>query len=58
VLATYMNALVHFEMIYGRPATDLPKVARVGGVTLSLSPVQVAMLQKAAHETVVEWGIP
>jgi hypothetical protein len=57
-LATYMNALVHFEMIYGRPATDLPKVARVGGLTLDLSPTQVALLQKAAHETVVAWGLP
>jgi hypothetical protein len=57
-LATYLNALVHFEMIYGRPATDLPKVARIHGVTLSLTPSQVAILQKAAHETVVEWGIP
>jgi hypothetical protein len=58
LLATYMNALVHFEMIYGRPATDLPKVARIAGVTLSLSPAQVAILQQAAHETVLEWGIP
>lgn len=58
MLGTYMAALVHFEMIYDRPATDLPKVARVGGVTLSLSPTQVAVLQKAAHETVVAWGIP
>jgi hypothetical protein len=57
-LATYMNALVHFEMIYDRPATDLPKVARVGGLTLGLTPTQVAILQKAAHETVLEWGIP
>lgn len=57
-LATYMNALVHFEMIYGRPATDLPKVARIGGLTLGLTAPQVAILQKAAHETVVEWGIP
>lgn len=57
-VGVYLNALVHFEMIYGRPATDLPKVARVAGVTLDLSPIKVARLQKAAHETVVAWGLP
>ncbi len=57
-VATYLNALVHFEMIYGRPATDLPKIARVAGMTLDLSPSEVLMLQTAAHETVVAWGIP
>jgi hypothetical protein len=57
-LGVYMTALVHFEMIYGRPATDLPKFARIKNVVLGLTPTQVGILQKAAHETVVEWGIP
>jgi hypothetical protein len=57
-LGVYLTALVHFEMLYGRPATELPNVARVAGVNLDLSPTKVALLQKVAHETVVAWGLP
>lgn len=57
-LGAYLAALVHFEMIYGRPATDLPNIARVGGLTIDLPPAKVAQLQRVAHETVVAWGIP
>ncbi|MFN0097844.1 MAG: hypothetical protein ACKVS7_04150 [Gemmatimonadaceae bacterium] len=56
-LGTYMNALVHFEMIYDRPATDLPDVAIVNGETLSESAARVAFMQQKAHETVLAWGI-
>lgn len=56
-LGTYLLALVHFEMFYGRPATDLPDVARVNGNQLNVSATTVALLQQAAHETVVAWGI-
>jgi len=56
-LGTYLSALVHFEMIYNRPATDLPDVAIVNGRKLKTSAATVALLQQAAHETVVTWGI-
>jgi hypothetical protein len=56
-LGTYMAALVHFEMIYDRPATDLPDVAVVNGSTLPDSPERIAFLQQKAHETVMAWGI-
>ena len=56
-LGTYMTALVHFEMIYDRPATDLPDIAVVNGATLDESPTRVAFLQQKAHETVLAWGI-
>lgn len=56
-LGTYMAALVHFEMIYDRPATDLPDVAVVDGSTLPDSPERIAFLQQKAHETVLAWGI-
>ena len=56
-LGTYLTALVHFEMIYDRSATELPDVAVVDGVRLSLPPATVALLQQAAHETVLAWGI-
>lgn len=57
-LGTYLIALVHFEMLYDRPATDLPDVARVNGRTLDVDAATVAMLQQAAHDAVVAWGIP
>lgn len=56
-LGTYMVALVHFEMIYDRPATDLPDVGVVNGSTLPDSPERIAFLQQKAHETVLAWGI-
>lgn len=56
-LGTYMTALVHFEMIYDRPATDLPDVAVVNGETLSESTARVMFMQQKAHETVLAWGI-
>lgn len=56
-LGTYVAALVHFEMLYDRPATDLPDIAVVDGRRLDLPPATVAMLQQAAHETVLTWGI-
>jgi hypothetical protein len=56
-LGTYLIALVHFEMLYDRPATDLPDIAYVSGARLDLPAATVAMLQTAAHETVVAWGI-
>jgi hypothetical protein len=56
-LGTYMAALVHFEMLYDRPATDLPDVAVVAGRRLDLPAATVAMLQEAAHQTVLTWGI-
>jgi len=56
-LGTYMAALVHFEMIYDRPATELPDVAVVDGRALTLSADRVAFLQARAHETVLAWGI-
>lgn len=54
----YLAALVHFEMLYGRSALDLPKEAVVAGLKLNLSRAQVMRLQTAAHETAVAWGIP
>lgn len=56
-LGTYVAALVHFEMLYDRPATDLPDIAYVDGHRLDIPAAQVAMLQQAAHETVIAWGI-
>jgi len=56
-LGTYLAALVHFELIYNRPATDLPDVAVVNGRKLKTSAATVALLQQAAHETVKTWGI-
>lgn len=56
-LGTYLAALVHFEMIYDRPATDLPDVAVVNGRTLPVPAATVALLQEAAHETAIAWGI-
>ena len=56
-LGTYLTALVHFEMLYDRPATDLPDIAVVNGRTLVVAPATVALLQAAAHETAVAWGI-
>ncbi len=56
-LGTYLIALVHFEMLYDRPATDLPDVARVDGKQLDVDAATVAMLQQAAHDAVVAWGI-
>lgn len=56
-LGTYLAALVHFEMLYARPAMDLPDTAIVDGTRLQVAPATVAMLQQAAHETVVAWGI-
>lgn len=56
-LGTYLAALVHFEMLYDRPATDLPDVAVVNGRRLDVPAQTVALLQQAAHETVLAWGI-
>lgn len=56
-MGTYMAALVHFEMLYDRPATDLPDVAVVAGRQLNLPAATVAMLQETAHQTVLTWGI-
>lgn len=56
-LGTYLIALVHFEMLYDRPATDLPDVAVVDGNRLALPEATVAMLQQAAHDAVVAWGV-
>lgn len=56
-LGTYLAALVHFEMLYDRLASDLPDVAVVNGRRLDLPATTVAMLQQAAHETVLAWGI-
>ena len=56
-LGTYLVALVHFELIYGRPATDLPDIAIVNGRKLRTPEATVAMLQAAAHATVKTWGI-
>lgn len=55
-LGTYVAALVHFEMLYDRPATDLPDVATVDGRKLDLPPATVAMLQESAHAAVLAWG--
>jgi hypothetical protein len=57
-LGTYLVALVHFEMLYGRPATDLPDVVVVDGRTLEVPAATAALLQRAAHDAVVAWGIP
>ena len=56
-LGTYLVALVHFELIYDRPATDLPDIAIVNGRQLRTPVATVAMLQEAAHATVKTWGI-
>lgn len=56
-LGTYVAALVNFEMLYDRPATDLPDIARVNGQRLDLPAATVAMLQEQAHATVLAWGI-
>lgn len=56
-LGTYLTALVHFELIYNRPATDLPDVAIVNGREIKTSTATVALLQQAAHETVLTWAI-
>jgi len=56
-LGTYLAALVHFELIYNRPATSLPEVAIVNGRKLKTPAATVALLQQAAHETVKTWGI-
>jgi hypothetical protein len=56
-LGTYVAALVHFEMLYDRPATDLPDVAYVDGRILDVPTATISMLQQAAHETVLAWGI-
>ena len=56
-LGTYLLALVHFEMLYDRPATELPDVAYVAGARLDVPAAMVALLQQAAHETVLAWGI-
>lgn len=56
-LGTYLAAAVHFEMIYDRPATDLPDVAFVDGKQMDWNAPMVQALQVAAHETVVAWGI-
>ncbi len=56
-LGTYVAALVHFEMLYDRPATELPDTAKVDGHVLNVPPATVALLQQAAHETVLAWGI-
>jgi len=48
---------VHFELIYDRPATDLPDIAIVNGRQLRTPAATVAMLQEAAHATVKTWGI-
>lgn len=56
-LGTYLIALVHFEMLYDRPATDLPDIAVVDGNRLALPEATVAMLQQAAHDAVVAWGV-
>ncbi len=56
-LGTYLIALVHFEMLYDRPATDLPDEARVDGQRLDVDAATVALLQQAAHDAVLAWGI-
>lgn len=56
-LGTYLVALVHFELIYNRPATDLPDIAIVNGRQLRAPAATVAMLQEAAHATVKTWGV-
>lgn len=56
-LGTYVAALVHFEMLYDRPATELPDIARVNGRRLNVPAATVAMLQEQAHATVVAWGL-
>lgn len=56
-LGTYLAAAVHFEMIYDRPATDLPDVAYVDGARMGWTAATVQALQTAAHQTVVTWGI-
>jgi hypothetical protein len=56
-IGTYLAALVHFEMLYGRPATDLPDVAYVAGKKLDLSAATVVMLQESAHAAVLTWGV-
>lgn len=56
-LGTYLAALVHFEMLYDRPATDLPDVVVVNGITFGVSAATARLLQEAAHETVLAWGI-
>lgn len=56
-IGTYLAALVHFEMIYNRPATELPDVAVVNGRALDLPAATVSLLQEAAHETALAWGI-
>jgi hypothetical protein len=56
-LGTYLTALVHFEMIYDRPATGLPDIAVVDGRALAVPSATVVLLQQAAHEAAVAWGI-
>jgi hypothetical protein len=56
-MGTYLLALVHFEMLYDRPATDLPDIAYVDGRRLDLPAATVVLLQEAAHATAVAWGI-
>lgn len=56
-IGTYMTAIVHFEMFYNRPATDLPDTAIVNGKRVPLDPPTVRLMQEAAHETVLLWGI-
>jgi hypothetical protein len=56
-LGTYLVALVHFELIYNRPAADLPDIAIVDGRQLKIPEATVALLQQAAHKTALTWGI-
>jgi hypothetical protein len=55
-LGTYLAALVVFEGITGLDARSLPAEAVVGGRRLSLPQSRVRLLQRAAHEAVVQFG--
>lgn len=53
-LGTYVAALVIYERITGHDARQLPKVAVVEGLPLSVQPSVVSALQEAAHRANAE----
>ncbi|HEY8197475.1 MAG TPA: hypothetical protein VIG04_10875 [Gemmatimonadales bacterium] len=55
-LGTYLAALVVFEGITGHDARSLPGEAVVGGHAISLPESRVRLLQRAAHEAVVQFS--
>lgn len=55
-LGTYLLALVIYEQVTGHDAQALPPTAVVAGQTLGIPPETVRLLQRIAHETVVQFG--